>query len=169
MAVVGGMALAAWKHVRTTRDVDLLVGLGDVELDALLAALRQAGIRTKRQPPMVTAGGLKFLQLLYEPPGALIDLQVDLILADSEYLENALLRRVPLELPDTGIRISVVACEDLILLKLLAGRIIDRADAVALLRANRDSLDLGYLSRWIDKLAVRKGWDDVWRDAFPEG
>ena len=108
----------------------------------------------KQHPPLVPLGRLELVQLLYEPPESLIDIQIDLLLADSPYHKIALERRVPTSLPELDIEVSVLACEDLILQKLLAGRMIDLADAAALLRANRDALDLGYLNRWAGKLGV---------------
>src|SRR5438094_576568 len=102
-ALMGGLAVAVWQHVRATRDVDLLV-------------------------------------------------QVDLLLADSPYHREALARRIPATVGD--LEVSVLACEDLVLHKLLAGRIIDRADVAALLRANREALDSAYLRRWSRELSL---------------
>ena len=53
-------------------------------------------------------------------------------------------------------------------LELLAGRMIDRADAAALLRANRESLDCDYLLHWIKALELRAAWTEVRIEAFPE-
>ena len=169
MAVIGGIALAAWKHVRATRDIDLLLGIGRENLDPVLQRLAAAGLRPKRTPPVTALGHLELVQLLYEPPNALMNLQVDLLLANSEYHREALTRRVPTTLPGLDVEIAVLACEDLVLHKLLAGRTIDLADAVALLRANRDTLDLNYLSRWAGKLAVETELAGVQKEAFPEG
>ena len=167
-AVIGGMALAAWKHVRATKDVDLLVGIDPENLDSVLRGLSAAGMRAKRTPPVTSLGQLKIVQLLYEPPEAMMDLQVDLLLADSAYHRLALERSVPTILPELDLEVSVLACEDLILHKLLAGRMIDLADAVALLRANRDGLDLDYLNRWASSLKVSGDLARVWKEAFPE-
>jgi hypothetical protein len=66
-----------------------------------------------------------------------------------------------------GIETAVVSCEDLILLKLSAGRLIDRADAVDLLRANHESLDVDYLMRWNRQLDLLHEFGDVWAEALP--
>jgi hypothetical protein len=84
MAVMGGLALAAWRHVRATRDVDLLIGVSKEDLGPLLSTLTSAGLRPKHHPPLISVGSVQILQLLYEPPGAYLDLQVDLLLAQSE-------------------------------------------------------------------------------------
>jgi len=62
---------------------------------------------------------------------------------------------------------AVLACEDLILHKLMAGRIIDRADAAALLRANRGALDLDYLALRVRTREIGGGYTEVWNDVFP--
>lgn len=60
------------------------------------------------------------------------------------------------------------SCEDLLIHKLMAGRIIDRADAAAVLRANRDLLDIGYLRKWADDLQLTEELLEIWREAFGE-
>jgi hypothetical protein len=161
MAVIGGLALAAWKHVRATKDIDILLSIGAENLDSLLQQLRAAGIRPKRSPPVVDLDQWKLLQLIYEPPDAMMELQIDLLLGNSEYLQKALSRRITTTLPGIDDEIAVLACEDLILHKLLAGRMIDRADVVALLRMNRDVLDVAYLNHWADGLGVRSELDEA--------
>lgn len=109
---------------------------------------------------------MQVIQLLFEPPDAFVDLQVDLLLARTEYALEALRRRVPIQLPGVDVTIAVMACEDLILHKLMAGRLIDRVDAVALLRANRPTLDFAYLSRWAEDLDVAEDLAGTWKEAF---
>src|SRR5437762_1863774 len=65
MAVMGGLAVSAWKHARATRDVDLLVGVEAADVGALLETLRAAGFVPKRQPPVLRLGDLEIIQLLY--------------------------------------------------------------------------------------------------------
>jgi hypothetical protein len=70
MAVMGGLARAAWRHVRATRDVDLLIGVSEEDLKPLLSTLISAGLRPKYQPAVTFLGSMQILQLLYEPPGS---------------------------------------------------------------------------------------------------
>lgn len=167
MAVMGGIALASWKHVRATRDVDLLVGLGGRSLDDMLAQLRAAHVRPRRQPPVTSLGRLRLIQCVYEPPEAFMDLQVDLLLAECPYQFQALARRVPEQLAGLDIPVFVLACDDLILHKLLAGRIIDRADCVALIKLQRENIDWSYLRGWAAKLSVIDRLTEAWNEAFP--
>ncbi len=62
--------------------------------------------------------------------------------------------------------VSILSCEDLILFKLLAGRILDRSDCAYLLRFNRDTLDFAYLKNWASKLQLNDELDEVSHEAF---
>lgn len=47
MAVMGGIAVSFWEHLRATRDVDLLIQIEAGALDKMLGVLGKAGIRAK--------------------------------------------------------------------------------------------------------------------------
>jgi hypothetical protein len=166
-AVMGGLAASTWRHLRATQDVDLLVGTDTLDPNRLLRELQARGFRPKLHPPIRTIGPDSFLQLLFEPPGAYLDLQVDLLFADCEYKRHALSRRVPFRLPDGSFEFLVLTCEDLILFKLKADRLIDRIDVVALLQENRSRLDFTYLATWLTRNQVRPLWSECWSSAFP--
>jgi hypothetical protein len=167
-ALMGGIAVSVWKYIRATRDVDLLVSLESQSAETVLEHLQKAGFRPKRQPPIISLGDFRVLQLLYEPPETFMDLQIDILFADSPYQRQAIARLVSARLPGLDLDLMVLACEDLIVHKLLAGRIIDRADAATLLRLNRPTLDLTYLRQWIANLALQVSWAEIWREAFPD-
>lgn len=167
-ALMGGLALATWKYPRATRDIDLLVGMADMRPERLVEILRASRLRPKRADPVVHLGQLDLLQFLYQPPESCLDIQIDLLLAISPYHRQALHRRAPLRLADFNLEIDVLSCEDLILHKLLAGRVIDLADSAALLAANRDSLDYGYLAGWIETLGLSDGFRQAWQSAWPD-
>jgi hypothetical protein len=74
---------------------------------------------------------------------------------------------MPTRLVALDFDLDVLACEDLILHKLLAGRFVDRADAAMLLRANRADLNLDYLLGWTTTLSLGAELAEVWGEAFP--
>lgn len=167
-AVMGGLAMSSWKYPRSTRDVDLLIGIDAHQLDKILTQLQALGIRSKHTSPIVTLGQLNIIQMLYEPPEAFMEVQIDLLLAETDYLRAALERRIPTRLPDLPIEIAVLTCEDLILHKLLAGRIIDRADVEALLKFNLSSLDRHYLAHWVKHLQLTAEFASIWKETLPD-
>jgi hypothetical protein len=166
MALMGGLAVAVWKHPRNTRDVDILVEVRNVNPDKLVEAMKRAGMRSKRQPPVLRVGDQRIIQLLYQAQGTFLDIQIDVLLADSAYQKEALTRARPAKL-DGEHEIAVLSCEDLIIHKLLAGRIIDSADVAALLRANRAVLDLTYLKSWLGRLDLFAPFETIWHEVFP--
>jgi hypothetical protein len=167
MALMGGLSLSFWKHPRTTRDVDILIGLGNQSVESVLEVLQKASVRLKHSVPVLDLGSVRIVQLLYEPPGDFIEVQIDLLLAESEFHREALARRVPANLPGADLNLFTLSCEDILILKLNAGRIIDRADAAALLRANRPSLDFGYLMKWVLQYGFTAELSEAWNEAFP--
>jgi Nucleotidyl transferase AbiEii toxin, Type IV TA system len=167
MALMGGLSVAVWKHPRATRDVDLLVDPGTSNEDIIRQTLERAGMTARRQPAVLHLGASRIMQLRYEPPGTFLELHVDLLFADSPYQQQALSHRTPARLPGLGIEIAVLSCEDLIVHKLLAGRMLDKADVAALLRGNRTTLDFGYLQEWIGRLDLKTEWSESWHEAFP--
>lgn len=122
-AVIGGLALTAWKHARYTRDADVLVAMDDRRFDQLLVA--------------------------------------------SDFQREAVQRAVPWPLAGLGGDVLVVRPDDLVVIKLQAGRIIDRADAAMVLRENRDEIDFRRLHREIVRHGLVADYRDIWRDAFP--
>lgn len=166
-ALLGGLALAHWGHIRSTQDVDLLIALSGARPEALLSRLSAAGCCSKRPNPIVRLDDAAFIQLIYQPPRAVLEIQIDLLLAESVFHRQAVDRRVTLPGSELGFDVDVVSCEDLIILKLLAGRILDRLDVAELLKVNRDSLDLAYITGWAGKLHAERALADAWSDAFP--
>jgi nucleotidyltransferase AbiEii toxin of type IV toxin-antitoxin system len=168
MAVIGGLALSAWNHARFTRDADLLIDLEESRLDEVYRAVGKAGFYPRHSPPILQIDDQKIIQLRFRPPEGTLPFQLDLLFAGSEYQKTALARRTAQEIPGLEHPVQVLRPDDLILLKLVAGRIIDRADAAMLLRENRDSIVMAYLNDWIHRLRLADEFAEIWREAFPD-
>lgn len=167
-ALACGAALSVWDHSRTTRDVDFVLAVHDQDADQMLTTLRAADLQPKREPPIVTVGEQRFVQFLYTPPDRCIDIQVDCIFADSDFQERALARRVATQFPGLDADFYVLGCENLIAFKLVAGRLIDLADAAALLRANQNSIAFDVLQAECAKTGLTDELSRIWNEAFPD-
>jgi hypothetical protein len=167
MAVAGGLAVGLWKNPRGTRDVDLLIMVDPSKLPELLSAVSAAGMRPRTHSFPLELGGIRVALFDYRIPDTFMDIHVDLLFADDEYHSTAVSRRVPALLPINDLEVDVLAIEDLIIHKLIANRMIDRADVVALLQANRSKIDFDYLKHWIDKLKLNALFAELWQHAFP--
>lgn len=168
MAVIGGLALSAWNHARYTRDADILIGIDETNVNAVLKAVIEAGFQPKKLPPILQIDDQQLIQLKFVPPDGIAPFQLDLLFAGSEYQKTALSRCVAQEIPGLDYPVKVLRPDDLILLKLYAGRMIDRADAAMLLRENREEIDFAYLAKWIKYFALQKEFAEIWPEAFPE-
>ena len=166
-AIAGGVALSFWDHPRNTKDADFLIAVDNRVVNDMLAAFQSGGLRPKRSPPIVTVDEQRFVQFWYQPPDVDLEIQVDFLFAEQTFQRHAISRRLPTTIPDWDLKLFVLACEDLIVFKLVAGRIIDLADSAALLRANRDILDYSLLQRECASLGLSAELTRIWDEAFP--
>ncbi|MBC8352489.1 MAG: hypothetical protein H8E66_10905 [Planctomycetes bacterium] len=164
--MVARLLLSTLRHVSELLNREGI--LWDRNIDAMLVAFQDAGLRPKRYPPTITVGNQRFAQFLYQPGETDFDIQVDFLFAEQPFQQEALARRVTTAFPDWETNAFVLACEDLIVFKLVAGRIIDLADAAALLRANRNTLDFSALKSESTKVNVGAELKQVWKEAFPD-
>jgi hypothetical protein len=128
-ALVGGLAVAVWGAPRATKDIDLLVLSKDVE--QAKETLRRAGYVLEALP-MTFHDGMTIHRLNKVANDGLMT--VDLLLVDAN-LERVWNSRAPR--PIEGGEITVVSREELIAMKLAAGRPQDEADVVRLLEQDR--------------------------------
>jgi len=166
-AVIGGLALVAWKHARYTRDADVLVAIDEQRFDELLAALTAVGFRARHSPSLRIIDGQGIAQFTFQPAEALMPFQFDVLLVANGFQREAVRRAVPWPLAGPGGDVLVVRPDDLVVIKLQAGRIIDRADAAMVLRENRDEIDFQRLHHEIACHGLAADYRDIWREAFP--
>ncbi len=141
-AVIGGAAIVARARPRLTEDVDLLVAMTPQDVDELIELATDAGYGFDERDREIAAEGLLRLT------SSGVDL--DLIRADSAFLEHVIERATPLV--DGGIPFATL--EDLILLKLEAERPIDIDDVLAIRDAAGDRLDRGYIDARANELGL---------------
>lgn len=78
---------------------------------------------------------------------------VDFLMADSDFLRAALARKHRIELE--RLAVAVLTLEDLILLKMLAGRLQDQADLEKIeARKSQLQIDWAYIDRWKTALGL---------------
>jgi hypothetical protein len=137
--LIGGLAVAVHAEPRATKDIDLSVLVGRAEAERLEAGMADLGFRAIRHGDAGPGAVIRFVRV--GPDG--IDRWVDVLCAGTPFEERALARASRERL--LGRAIPVVTVEDLIVLKLLAGRPQDWADVDALLHESAGRLDDQYL------------------------
>lgn len=122
-ALIGGLAVAAWGHVRATQDIDLLADCTPSPILNLEMRQRLAQFFERRgYVSEWHSGGIDDpipLLLRLRLPGSKSGLVADILWAHKLWQREALERTV--ELDAAGMELTLIHPEDLILLKLDAG------------------------------------------------
>jgi hypothetical protein len=147
---IGGIAVQNWGEPRLTRDIDvsLLTGFGDEERDVDLLL----GAYPARLPDARGFALTHRVLLLRTPEG----IGIDVSLAALPFEQLAIERAVLIELlPSRKLRLC--SAEDLLIMKLFAGRETDVRDARSIVvRQGMDSLDWGHIETHLAALADLK-------------
>ena len=151
-ALIGGLALAAHKVVRATQDIDLLVDSGHAdEVDNALLKLGYRCLYRSSEAGNYQRG----------------DERLDFLYASRHSARNLLSHALE---RTTGLgALRVVSAEGLIAFKLQAlannpGRAQDLADIRALIRANRDTLDMAEVRKYFALFGREKMLEDLLRE-----
>lgn len=146
--LIGGLALGAWGQVRATQDIDLLIMLDEAQRTSLLCILEPFGftldVRWTEVNPFLKGRMTRLRHSGYP---------VDLLVPQDAQEAQTLSRRRSVQVGD----FSVWVCEpeDLILLKLKAGRPRDFEDVLSVIQHQGEKLNLSYVWMWADRLGLQ--------------
>lgn len=144
--VFGAQAAIVYGRPRMTADVDVAVELpGGAAPSELVVELAAESIALRFEPSPAFLAETRLLPMVHAPSGLPIDMLITGPGLEEEFLDRA--RSIELG----GVAIPIVSAEDLLAMKLLAGRRKDLDDARGVLSAQAGSLDL---SRTRDVLAA---------------
>lgn len=138
-AVIGGIAATFRGEARFTADVDVVVGIG---LDEALGLLERLP-RSPFQPLFPDVEEILRTSFLLPLRHSMTQVSVDIAIGLSGFEQQAISRASEVVLP--GCRFPVVSAEDLILMKLLAGRPRDTDDVRNIMLRQGSALDWNYL------------------------
>lgn len=141
----GAQAALLYGAARLTADIDVTAKLGGRETVALVRALERAGFRPRVRDVDAFVAKTRVLPLLHGRSG----MPVDVVLAGPG-LEDLFFKRRRHRTVD-GVRVPVASPEDIVVMKVLAGRGKDDDDAVAILAARRQ-LDVALVRRTLATL-----------------
>lgn len=147
-ALCGGLAANLYRdEVRATSDVDFAIILEPVRLAAVVGALEQAGWRAE-------AYWKHGNQLRLSRDGFA---RVDCIIAGTDLERSAITRAVIADIEAAAV--PVLTPEDLVTLKLIAGRARDIEAVAAIIVARGEELDTDYIRGWLDQFDAAAAWD----------
>ena len=141
--LIGAWALAAWGRPRATADVDVLVLVGEKDLDRLKSQMIRAGLKLDETwqdwNPL-----LKGLQLRFQFQGISVDILRSRDQHDQQIFQRKRKKRLG------GRYYWMVSAEDFILQKLKVGRPRDFEDALSVVERRGKELDQAYLEHWCE-------------------
>jgi len=158
----GAQAAVIWGRPRLTADVDVTVRLPADDHGPLVRVLEEAGFTLRTGDPDEFVRRTRVLPFVHRPS----QLPVDVVLAGPGLEEAFLSRAVPVTI--AGVSIPVISPEDLVVVKILAGRPKDIEDVRGILAERRASLDVDSVRATLRQLEEALGRTDLLRSLQSE-
>lgn len=148
IVLMGGIATSIFARPRATYDIDGMASLEREDLKRFLILLKRNGFKFDQKHPVRSIQGLPFLTFYYPQ----YKTYVDIFIAKSEFQHEVLKRARKVRLG--RLNLYIISPEDLILIKLQAGREKDIEDIREVVTENISKLDFDYLGKWAKALNV---------------
>ncbi len=152
-AVIGGIAVGLWGHIRATKDIDILADIDPDRIDSASRYFESRGYGVEIRRGGISDDVLLMLRLRIPEKkggGIIADILIVTRSWEREILRNR--KRIPIGKE----KINVVSPEDLIAMKLRSGSPLDEMDAREIFLINRERIDGEYLSIRAKQLGVNK-------------
>jgi len=145
--VTGGLAVSVWGRVRSTLDIDIVLGIKRKDIESLVKIFQKDFYIDAKAVEMALLKNLSFNVIDFET-NTKIDFYV---VGNDDYEEERFRRKIIKDI--LGLKVSVISPEDLILIKLLWYKNSDSRshleDAESILKIS--PVDLEYLKKWAKK------------------
>ena len=142
--VIGGQAVLLYGEPRLTRDIDVTLGVGTDRLPTVLHLLEEIPLRPLPEDPETFVGQTMVLPALHDATGV----RVDLVFSWTQFERQALARARFVTLG--GESVPFASPEDVVILKIFAGRPRDLEDVASIVQ-NQNDLDRTYIRRWLQE------------------
>jgi hypothetical protein len=141
--VFGGQAVLLYGEPRVTRDIDITLGVDPSQPAPVLRVIEQLKLR------ILVDDVDEFLKQTFVLPvlDPKANIRIDFVFSLTEYERQAIGRSRLVQIGDVGVRF--VSVEDLIVMKVIAGRPRDLEDVVSVIRKN-PAFDLAHVEKWLN-------------------
>ncbi|MEJ2709648.1 MAG: hypothetical protein P8074_18705 [Anaerolineales bacterium] len=166
----GAIAGWAWGEPRATQDLDLVV---NIPIDRIVALSNELKKRDMLVPPEIILDALieNSVDLPINAIHMYSGLKADLypVRAEDELRQAAFRRKQEVDFGEPVGRVFVHSPEDLIIYKLIYFSISEQPkhirDITAILRAQKNLLDLDYIEKWVNRLGLTALWNELFGNA----
>lgn len=152
--IIGGLAVSLIGEPRMTLDIDFILSIPEKDIHNFLetAIKRGFGLNMKKELQRIKqTGTFRFSMGLFH---------ADIILTSSEFESSVFKRRKKIKL--AGKKTYFPSPEDLIILKIVAGREKDMLDAKSILIRHKNKLDRKYMEKWAQRISDEAQDMSVW-------
>lgn len=150
-ALAGGLAYSAMVEPRATTDVDLLMLLDDPSPAKVVGLFPSVFDSLVPDPVPMAFKGISVWRIVGIRDER--EVIVDLLLAQSDFLRQALARKRIVDF--LGLALPIVTLEDLVILKAMAGRLQDLADLEKVKQRPELRINWDYVKAWQAKLGLQ--------------
>ena len=154
--IFGAQAVLYWGRPRLTEDVDVTVQLGSTDVRDLVTRLQHAGFTMRVEGTAAFVAATRVLPLTFGDSGWALDI----VIGGPGLEEEFVARAVQVEMAP-GLTVPVIAAEDLVVTKVLAGRSKDIDDIRGILVAQAGRLDMGAIRGTLAALESALGVSDL--------
>ena len=158
--LTGSVASSAHGTARSTHDIDIVIAPTHPQVLALMRQFAGSDYYADEQQALEALANRSQFNVIDYSTGWKVDF---IIAEDSEYGRTALMRRTLIEIAGNGV--YVATAEDVLLAKLrwakLGGSERQLQDAAGIVSTQAESLDVGYIDRWVHELRLEEQWRAV--------
>jgi hypothetical protein len=151
----GAQAVMVWGRPRLTADVDVTIRLRSEDTASFRHDMEQAGFRLRVSDPEPLLARTRVLPFLH----VATQLPLDVVLAGPGIEDRFIERAIRIEIE--GLSVPVASPEDLIVMKVLAGRPKDLEDVRTVLTERLTKLDVAYLRSMLGTVEQALGQSDL--------
>lgn len=155
--IIGGIAVSLLGRPRFTRDVDVLVLLGEDRWEKSLNAAAKFGFVPRIKNPIAFARVSRVFLLSHKPSGVAVDVSLAGLPFEEESITRVRWTKVG------GLSLPLPTPEDLIIMKAVAHRPQDIADIAALLVAE-PKLNLRRIRKWLKEFSAALDMPEILND-----
>ena len=151
----GAQAVVLWGRPRLTADVDVTIRLRSEDTERFRHDMEQSGFRLRVPDPEAFLARTRVLPFLHVPT----QLPLDVVIAGPGIEDRFIERAIRIEIE--GLSVPVASPEDLIVMKVLAGRPKDLEDVRSVLTERLTKLDVAYIRSMLGILEQALGQSDL--------
>lgn len=151
--VIGGQAVLLYGEPRLTKDIDITLGIGIDGFERIRNVALNLGLHILVKKPEMFIQTTMILPVKDEKTG----IRVDFIFSFTPYEKQAIERAIDVKI--RGSKVRFASLEDVIIHKIIAGRVRDIEDVKSVLLKN-PQYDVRYIKKWLKK------FDDSLNETF---